>query len=494
MLFLLYTFPQINDPIELFSHLDKDLLRYNRYDIDSTIGTFMSSSPVEAFTKIINKFKWALSSLDYMPTSYQLENLSLLVLEGMSGSSRLYHSHDHVIELAEDLDPIGAIAALFHDIVYYQVDGGMAQIIYAKIYRYFNEVNGILFTSQNVDDDFVYECTLRIFGFNKGEQLLGKHQNEFLSALFALKVMSDVLSKQELLMVCVCIEATIPFRAHTDALDTLEKRLRDANTHFHLGILEEDIKKGIHRAVVIANRDVESFANDHVGNFLEETWKLLPESNDRLIKTSMFSIREYRTALGKMEGFLSFLNPACIYYCYENTPNPEDMQKKVQCAKNNLDIASKYLRIKIYSTAILEALSDITGGDIPLNFFMGDIKPRNLSTVSRMEDYLIQNPIDMEESQDRGEEVEYLLTHGRASDSMYDAKASPYSAFIYKYLGESFILSQFECAKNMFIKKLTSDAFLKMQPAQMIERIAFACAQVSFTRKSRLLSIRKILK
>ena len=427
-----------------------------------------------------------------MPTSHQLERWAMIILEGMSGPTRLYHSHDHVINLAEDMDPIGAISALFHDIVYYQVDGGIPPFLHSFIYPYFNSVNGILFTKEIEDPDFIYDITLEIFGFSQGQQLLvAKGQNEFLSALLALKVMSEVLSKKELLMVCVCIEATIPFRAKTNAIEVLEKRLNYVNVKHSLGIESGELNAGIKRAVILANKDVGSFSHKEVASFLEETWELLPETNTRLITSSMYTIREYRNALFKMERFLSNLNADSIYCSYSGYPGVTEIKKLTKCAQKNLELGCYYIQIKLYSIAILEALSDITGGDVPLIFFMGDF--RNESSIPKMEAFLDKKRISLPEAQDKNPVIADLLTFGRASDSVYDTKASPLSAFLYDFLGEKKIICHYQEAKELFLGKLSAENFLLNQNQELVDTIAHACAKVAYTRKTRLISIRNIL-
>lgn len=427
-----------------------------------------------------------------MPTSHQLERWAMIILEGMSGPTRLYHSHDHVIDLAEGMDPIGVVAALFHDIVYYQVDGGVPPFLHSFIYPYFNSVNGILFTKEMDEPDFIYDATLDLFGFSQGQQLLlAKGQNEFLSALLALKVMSEVLSKKELLMVCVCIEATIPFRAKTNAIEVLEKRLNYVNVKHSLGIERSELNAGIKRAVILANKDVGSFSHEEVALFLEETWQLLPETNTRLITSSMYTIREYRNALFKMERFLSNLQAESIYCSYDGHPVVAEIKKFTECAQNNLRLGCYYLQVKLYTVAILEALSDITGGDVPLIFFMGDL--RHESSIPKMELFLDKKRISLPEAKDKNPVITDLLTFGRASDSVYDTKASPLSAFLYDFLGEKKIIQHYQEAKDLFLGKLSAENFLLNQNEELVDSIANACAQVAYTRKTRLESIRNIL-
>lgn len=453
----------------------------------------MSNTPIEALIKVMEKFKWSVSSLNYMPTSHQLERWAMIILEGMSGPTRLYHSHDHVLELTEGADPVGTIAALFHDIIYYQVDGGVPPSLHSFIFPYFNSVNGILFTKEVEEPEFIYEIALEIFGFSQGQQLLAaKGQNEFLSALLALKVMSEVLSKKELLMVCVCIEATIPFRAHTNFVEVLEKRLNNVNIKHSLGIEPSELEAGIKRAVALANKDVESFSHQEVAYFLEETWMLLPETNGRLIASSMYTIREYRNALFKMERFLSNLKANSIYCHHAGTPSDEQVKQLTERAQRNIELGSYYLKIKLYSVGILEALSDITGGDVPLMFFMGDFRNAT-SSVPKMEAFLDRSKISLPEAQDKNPVISELLTTGRASDSVYDTKASPLAAFLYEFLGDKKILDSYLEAEKLFLGKLSAENFLLNQNQELVDTIAYACANVAYTRKTRLLSIRNIL-
>ena len=86
-----------------------------------------------------------------------------------------------------------------------------------------------------------------------------------------------------------------------------------------------------------------------------------------------------------------------------------------------------------------------------------------------------------------------LLTFGRASDSVYDTKASPLSAFLYDFLGEKRIIGHYQEAKELFLGKLSAENFLLNQNQELVDVIAYACAEVAYTRKSRLLSIRNIL-
>ena len=55
------------------------------------------------------------------------------------------------------------------------------------------------------------------------------------------------------------------------------------------------------RAVRVGNRDVENFSDNDAARFLDNTWKLLPESNPALHSPMVYTVRDYRIALQKME-------------------------------------------------------------------------------------------------------------------------------------------------------------------------------------------------
>ncbi|MEI6875441.1 MAG: hypothetical protein WCL50_09980, partial [Spirochaetota bacterium] len=102
-------------------------------------------------------------------------------------------------------------------------------------------------------------------------------------------------------------------------------------------------EKGAHitvsRAIAFANHDVRDFALEDPGEFLSNTWRLLPESNASLRRKGSFSIREYRIALQKMLGFFKSLSPDFIFHQFEDRPASEALAAMRERAKRNLDLA-----------------------------------------------------------------------------------------------------------------------------------------------------------
>ena len=62
-------------------------------------------------------------------TMPRLETMAILVHDSMSASSRNYHSVQHVFDISRDLrDSIAIMAAIFHDCIYFHVDGRLTDI------------------------------------------------------------------------------------------------------------------------------------------------------------------------------------------------------------------------------------------------------------------------------------------------------------------------------------------------------------------------------
>ena len=302
------------------------------------------------------------------------------------------------------------------------------------------------------------------------------------------KVLEGIVPEKELLQITICIEATIPFRGKNDRgesyADILKERLRNINKSYNFSMQSVEIEDAIKRAVIFANKDVENFAEKDVGKFLDNTWKLLPETNVALRSGELYSIRNYRQALQKMEGFFGFLNPDNIFTSYQGVPPEKGFQRMVDLAHTNIYVAREYLGIKLLAIAILEALAEMTGGDAPLALFMGDLR-REGEDVKRLEDFL--PVVEASESREHPSPIFTLLNSGRASESSFDMKSSPTSFFLYKNIGPAKIKRLLDDAKEMFDGKLSAREFLDKIDKPVVSAIAEASASMVVTRREELL-------
>ena len=416
------------------------------------------------------------------------EDYAVFVHSCMNNGRRKFHTTNHVLDVCEQMQPLQVLAGLFHDVVYYQVDGGFppnADELIRVIVEVHDDVVAIKKTlPTDYPTNHYLSICLDVFAFKPG-QTLGIHGglNEFLSAWVAVNFLGDFLKAKDLITIAACIEATIPFRPEDEqgknCLDHLAQRINDCYAHYKLQLGDIEVAQMVKLAAGVANRDVANFAELDPGKFLDNTWILLPETNETLWKPGVYFNADYRKALMKMEGFLSFLNPENIYHGYHNEPEPEVLKEmKVQATKN-VKTANQYLQLKILGIAIIEALAVATGGDAPISMFLGDV--RIYDEIERAEDYL--PPVELSDGLDYNDTLYRLLEYGRTSATSFDMKNSPIASFVYKCLGDAQSAQAMELARQMFAEKITPEMFLRSLDSKLVSDLAQACAMLATTRK-----------
>ncbi len=376
----------------------------------------------------------------------KIESMSTLIHESMSISSRDYHSVQHVFDVSKHLvDPITILAALFHDCVYYNIDGGLSKIQSEKLRGVLlieKEANGqtILRISPDAgsDKDEVLAIVIEIFGRKPGDELTPMTGlNEFLSAAIAVRELAFALAKEELAAIACCIEATIPFRP-TDPLlgsplDRLYHRMLTTTDKFKLNLTEDQCVLCVQRAADLANEDVGNFGSDDRLWFLDNTWSLLPESNEALRHQFLYTVKEFQFGLFKMYGFFGFLKPNVIFSQFRGVPSNEELDRLISNAKRNLEVGRKYVGAKLLSLSVLAAIAELTGGDAPVSVFMGDL-PSQQQSSNRLENWLPEPKKEPNEKCDA--DVYEILAFGRRSECSFDVRHSPLAAYFYSFLGD----------------------------------------------------------
>jgi hypothetical protein len=440
--------------------------------------------------KLISTFDECFRELGVAVSLEKLEDLSVTIHRAMTVQARHFHTLEHVFTFVDMNDPVRTLAALYHDIVYFQVDMGFSPQIWELIAPYVRQHNGEFFVAENLSpDDRHVALTLGVFDLRPGQKLSSVEAlNEFFSALVMNKQLGGLVSEKDLLRMTLCIEATIPFRGFTPEGQThfqvLEARLPVISRNFGLALTHAEVVDTIKTAVQFANKDIENFAESDPGRFLDNTWKLLPETNAALRLPDVYSIGTYRQALLKMEAFFEGLDPDAVFNQYQGVPSDEDFQQMVRCARNNIKVAREYLRIKILGIVILEALARATGGDAPLSLFMGDI-PREGVSIKRLEYFL---PDVVHSSWvDQHSVIYRLLESGRSSDIGFDMKNSPLSLFVYKSLPPEKVAVYLQRARDFYTGALTAHDYLMELDPKVVQPIARASSIMVFTRRQVLL-------
>ncbi|MEG4167135.1 MULTISPECIES: hypothetical protein [unclassified Microcoleus] len=422
----------------------------------------------------------------------KLEQIAELIIQTMRGPWRYFHTSEHIFEVGGSVDPIEVLAALFHDLVYVQVDQGVSFNISSALCPFVKEVRSqlVIRNETELPDDAMYHLVASVFGFIPGKTLSPfGGQNEFLSAVIAAKSLEPFLPPSTIAEIAACIEATIPFRpvspSGLSAIELLHQRLASANRDFNLGWSYAEIVEIVKRSVRLANRDVENFASPNSSNFLDNTWNLMPETNHELTNVNSYTVAGYRRSLQKMEGFLNFLKPELVFQQFMQEPDEETYANLIARTRKNIEVAKLYLGVKLITIAILEALSYRLGRDIPLSTMMGELRTPGFKT-SVLEDYLPNRqsayPLDSQLQR----EVLDLLEIGRNQESRYDIKNSPVSTFIIKSIGFAETENFLKKAQEFFADPSSSEEFLSYCAPDVIETITSGVMKLFDSRKTAL--------
>jgi hypothetical protein len=425
--------------------------------------------------RVIESFSQAMAALGHQVPPLSIERWGIAVHHCLSSRARDFHTHQHVLDIVRDADPLEILAALYHDTVYVQVDLGVAEPFTAHLQPLLRKENAACRILPDAAQDPVAADVLAVFGRSPDDLLTPfTGLNELASALVAAKELEGVLTRTEQLAVAACIEASIPFRNEIGA--TLERRLSA------LGIGAQDAYHMVRRAVRLSNKDVGNFADPDPGRFLDNTWKLLPETNPSLRIVSTYTVRDYRLALQKMEGFLSQLPAERVFHVWDGEPAAEVHAQRVQAARINIDLAVRYLRCKLYGIAMVEAFAMESGGDAPLELFMGGIPKPGGPRMRRIEQFLPQLP------QVSGVDPALLtlLQDGRATASFFDLTTSPLASFLISTLGEASVMAGFVQARDWWAEKSTAREFLSLQPRATTTALAEAATHIADTRAAAL--------
>ncbi len=435
------------------------------------------------------RLKWAIQQLGGDANPARLDKIAELIIQTMTGPWRFFHTPEHIFEVGEAGDAIEVLAALFHDLVYVQVDQGVSVNTSGYISAFVKEITGqlVIRNAAELPDDRMFAMVAQIFGFVPEQVLLpAAGQNEFLSALIAAKSLEHALSADQIAEVAACIEATIPFRSNSEAglspSERLYERLEQTKSTMGFGWSDQQLCQVVQRSVRLANRDVENFAYPSAADFLDNTWNLLPETNHDLKNANSYTVNGYRVSLQKMEGFMYFLKPELVFQIFQAEPDVATYQQLITRTQRNLEVARLYLGSKLLSIAVIEALSQRIGHDIPLATMMGEL-PSKERSVAQLENFLPYVSMAVAPETELEWDVLSLVEKGRGQSSSYDIKNSPVATYIIKSIGFAESRRLLVHAKAFFKGSLTAEDFLAQCDRTVLETITNGILQVFESRK-----------
>lgn len=444
--------------------------------------------------QLIAQLDQAFGALSVVVTPSQLEHMANLVHRSMESPRRRYHRAAHALQLCEGMRPRQVLAAVFHDLVYVQLDDGFPELASHWLAPLVRPHGQDLVLQAVAADDSAMQLCHAMFGFEAGQALpLFRGLNEFLSAAVAVRLLHPLLSPPDLVAVLACIEATIPFRAplpdgRSCAL-MLADRVRDlARRHLAMTdsqTLEDFVSAVMDEAVTLANRDVGGFAEPDPARFVQATWQLIEESNAPLAAVGVYTLQDFREALTRMQLFLEWLLPERVFQRYGHAPLHAEFDRLRAAAAGNIAFALKFLQLKILSISIIEALALETGGNCPVALLLGDLRAVP-DRAQRVEDYLPPGP------QRSGLDAQLLqvLEYTPEGDAPHTLTLSPLSAYTYRCLGEAGCQQAQAAAERMVEGELSARAFLLGLDPELLNNTIDACARIAVSRRTRLLALK----
>lgn len=452
---------------------------------------------IATINRLITLFDGAFKALSASACMADSERMAMIVQFAMDSKTRAYHTSAHIFELCDRMNPHQVLAALFHDLVYYQLDDGFPEATADLLRGVTRAHDGFLTLQAFPPNDTALALCVAIFDF-KAEQALPLYEglNEFLSAVVAARLLQTHLAPLDLLSVVACIEATIPFRVTAmngvSSVDTLAARVYRYSEQLELtwghGQRQAYVHQVVGDAVQLANRDVGSFACKDPEIFLSSTWLLIDESNAPLRRVGVYTLRQYRDVLMRMEAFLGMLNPDAVFQRYQNTPSSQEWSVLCAAAARNIAFACDFLDAKVASVALVEALAMGTGTDCPVSMFFGDIRSTQ-GRPDRVHDFLPDAPMNSHVDAN----LLQVLEQGSSLTSANDLAASPFTAFVYRYLGYDGTRKALRHARDMFAGIITPLAFLQTQDREMVRAIIQACSRIALSRAQALQELERSL-
>ncbi|MEO7108072.1 MAG: hypothetical protein ABIZ09_16980 [Rhodoferax sp.] len=448
---------------------------------------------ISTINRFISLFDSAFHALPAPVSMVDVERLAMLVHHAMASKTRAYHNSSHVFYMCEGMKPVQVLAALFHDVVYYQLDVGFPDRCAYLLDGVTRQEGDALVLQPIPSDDEPLALCAALFDLAADQPLpLYGGMNEFLSAVVAARLLQPFLKTVDLIAVLACIEATIAFRAPhahgpsaTDRLaQRVQRQYRPRADETNTGAAQTYVDHVMTDAVALSNRDVGNFAEADPGLFLSTTWLLIEESNAPLKVAGVYTLQEYRYALTRMDSFLRSLNPAHVFQQYKGQPDLQTMDELCAAAARNITFSVDFLGAKITSIAIVEALALCTGTDGPISMFLGEIRSA-YGRPERVEDYLPEIPVSCDVNPD----LLRLFDIGRTLESANDLTASPITAFVYRSIGDKGTLMALAQARKMFNASLPPIAFLRSLNRDMVRAIVRACMHISLSRRDALLAL-----
>jgi hypothetical protein len=442
-------------------------------------------SSINSTAQLLKKTLTKISVSDGVSDKF-CEELSCFLNRSYSTRNRAFHTIHHAQDVARvtSESPTAQLAALFHDVVYFQVDWARRPEL-RNLFSPFEITLDKKLIIPNTNDTWA-AALLDVFGYNEGDELHSlRGLNELLSAWVAIQKLRGKISTLKLLKVVACIQATIPVWSYSNFKDApfrLKHNIQVAANRIRIKIPTGFLDEALAEATEVANQDVMSFAAASPRTFLYNSWSLIAESNPAL-QGPHFTISQYKEAIAKMTNFITNLNPELIFRQFNNRPDTSEMNRLRDMATTNLRVGAHYLQLRLTEVCIVDAIAQMSGGDGPLEMFVGPRIHRRGDQAHNIEAFLKGAVPKLKRNHD---EVKSLLAKESAFRSSFDSKGAPIASYLFHRLTDTESEIIFNLTHQYLRGEISSETYLIGFRPELIREITLAVANVASTRKSEI--------
>lgn len=365
------------------------------------------------------------------------EKIIRLIYNSMTTDGRVYHSMMHVFDISQTMnDPILILSALFHDVIYFQIDKKFDEAQTEALEGLLVSNTEPLRLRPSFDDSLI-NSVIELYGLEPGKELPKLGTNEFLSAIIGVKMLQKWLSKEHLIQIAACIEATIPFRPVIDGKTPMD-RLYDRLALVANEKSESWLVETVRMAAATANCDLCSFDSNDRDFFLDSTWKLIPEGRPILLQKDcpLMEFLLETIALDKRSAFILGAVPK-IFQSFRQIPLKSEMEDKQRKTRDNLSLVIMYGELRMLQMMILVAFVKAVGDDpqkLPLRHYLD---------LEILEPTKANATLTSKERQ-----IRHWLVSGRRAGFDWDPPSSSLGRYLFDTLGTKGIREAVEFGKG----------------------------------------------
>jgi hypothetical protein len=446
-------------------------------------------------TSLYQDLQWVMRELGYHHVGHdEVEGWALLVHEMLTRETRRYHSVAHVYEVSAGASPLQLLAAMFRNAVCHRVDGGLTERQKGLLEGVLVEGTCILNPSLS---NVRVELVASVFGYKPGDDLTGddgRHKGlvVFLSAVCASRLLQRHLSTTHLAQLAAIMESTIPFRSGPSPLNRLHNRLLACNRTYGLGLCEQDMLETVQQGVDLLNRSLGNMITDDVADFLDHTWRLLPEESPALRKAHMHTLVDYYGAIRSMVQLVRDIDPTSVYGSFHGLPTEADIERFEVCLERNLSLALVYLHVRMLTIAVVGAFACLTGGDAPMSFFFGDL-PSLQYESERLGDGLSDASLNTDNGGGKtagyyyNAEVHDILCGERMEEPGFDTRNAPLAAHLYRSIGDRGVRhALFYCVPEVMTSDPAAWSLLSAFPLDLVVEAGHELGRVAISRQRKV--------